>query len=278
MYHKKTKCLNILDLPDEIFFYYIFPNILNNTNDNFISYGDYTYMVTLKYVCKKFYHLIRTRSFWNQFLKKEGLEFIHNQLSNKTEQELINFDYCIWSIKNMYKSYCLKREYDNKIINLFESFEQFYNLPNMNLSDVIYTYPKTALHDIFFYRQYIDYIEPHHLPFSIIRGKDIFDRPVICIKYLNRETNKEYVDTIFKRYCELTRRFVWTCGSSYGDSIILNSGNTYVLNVTSLNYLKRLINNKKCGKILLDSISKKYYEEENYYYPDNLGTIVIVKE
>ena len=54
-------------------------------------------MVTLKYVCKKFYHLIRSRSFWNQFLKKEGLEFIHNQLSNKTEQELINFDYCIWS-------------------------------------------------------------------------------------------------------------------------------------------------------------------------------------
>ena len=59
-----------------------------------------------------------------------------------------------------------------------------------------------------------------------------------------------------------------------GNKIILNTGNYHLLNDTSINYIQRLIYNKKCGEVFIDSKTKKYYEE-NKDYEDGLGTIVI---
>ena len=166
--------------------------------------------------------------------------------------------------------------YDN-IINLFSSFEEFYNLPFINLSDIIYSYPKSALHDIFFFRQYIDYVKPCHLPYPIMRAKDIYDRPVICVKYYHRKLNRYIVESIFKRYCEITRKHIWTSGSDSGNTLILNSGNDGIMNQVSLNYLQRLLNKEKCGNILVDTTTRKYYEEKNEYN-DDLGSIYIKKD
>ena len=70
------------------------------------------------------------------------------------------------------------------------------------------------------------------------------------------------------------RAFLWTTGAESGNKIILNIGNYHLLNNISINYLQRLIYNKKCGEVFIDSITKKYYEEDKEY-EDGLGTIVI---
>ena len=266
--------LNLLDLPNEIFYYHIFPFILKNNSLKYSTTSDYLFLTTLKYVCKRFYYLIKSKNTWVSPINDLNINFIFDELKNKSNLELQIFDYSIWTVKKIYNLYVLKSKYDLKIINLFDNFEDLYNLPYIDLSSVIYSFPKSSLHDIFFFREYIDYIEPHHLQYPIMRGSDIYDRPVICIKYYNRRIRKYYVETIFRKYAEFQKSFLWTTGASSGNKMILNSGNYNLLNETSINYLKRLIYNKKCGQIYIDSNTKKYYEEDKQY-EDGLGTIVI---
>ena len=46
--------LNLLDLPDEIFYHHIFPFILKNNSLKHSTTSDYLFLTTLKYVCKNF--------------------------------------------------------------------------------------------------------------------------------------------------------------------------------------------------------------------------------
>ena len=54
--------LNLLDLPDEIFYHHIFPFILKNNSLKHSTTSDYLFLTTLKYVCKKFYYLIKSKN------------------------------------------------------------------------------------------------------------------------------------------------------------------------------------------------------------------------
>ena len=87
-----------------------------------------------------------------------------------------------------------------------------------------------------------------------MRGSDIYDRPVICIKYYNRRI--KYYVSIFRKYAEMQRAFLWITGAESGNKIILNSGNYHLLNNISINYLQRLIYNKKCGEVFIILLQK----------------------
>ena len=145
--------LNLLDLPDEIFHHYIFPFILNNNSLIHSTTSDYLFLASLKFVCKQFYYLIKSKNTWISPVNDLNINFIFQELKNKSDLELQKFDYSIWTIKKIYNLYVLKSKYDLKIINLFNNFEDLYNLPYIDLSSVIYTFPKSSLHDIFFFRE-----------------------------------------------------------------------------------------------------------------------------
>ena len=204
MLKNKNIKLNLIDLPDEIFYHHIFPIILKNNSLKYSTTSDYLFLINLKYVCKRFYYLIKSKNTWIKPVNDLNINFIFNELEKKKSNlELQSFDYSMWTIKKIYNLYVLKSKYDLKIIDLFNNFEDLYNLPQIDLSSVIYRFPRSSLHDIFFFREFIDYIEPHHLPYPIMRGSDIYDRPVICIKYYNRRIKKYYVETIFRKYAEM---------------------------------------------------------------------------
>ena len=93
------KKLNILDLQDEIFYFYIFPFILKGSSYKYTSTGEYLFFVSLKLVCKRFYHIIKSKNLWIKPLKDLQMDFVFKELSNKTNYEICNFDFSIWPAK-----------------------------------------------------------------------------------------------------------------------------------------------------------------------------------
>lgn len=90
------------------------------------------------------------------------------------------------------------------------------------------------------YTDYIDFITLNDMTAPIMKGKDIYNRPFISIRYIDNISNSKSVVTFFQRYTN--EYHTWAIGSRYRSMFY------HVTDEEELDCLKRLLKKEPCGK------------------------------
>lgn len=107
---------------------------------------------------------------------------------------------------------------------------------------------------------YIDFVRVDDVSAPIMRGVDVYRRPFVTIRVIDRETNKMGVHTLFRRYTDEISN-TWCCGSCYKNII-----GSYIRDFER-EYLNRLFKHEPCGMGL-------FYGEEETRITDNGQSVI----
>ncbi len=131
------------------------------------------------------------------------------------------------------------------------------------LNDINTNYPILDIGQRVGHTHYIDFLEVDDLTHPIMRGVDVFRRPFISFRVLNRNTGKLSVHTLFKRYTDESCT-MWCYGTHF--DVISDS----LPREGDKEFLHRLLQHEPCGAHI------NYQPEGERLTKDGLSVLEII--
>jgi hypothetical protein len=105
--------------------------------------------------------------------------------------------------------------------------------------DQLEKFPVLDLGDKVGMTDYIDFVRLEDVTAPVMRGVDVYRRPFLTLRVINRKTGKLSVHTIFQRYTDCVSP--WCCGTRY-ERIVETC-----LRESEKEFLTRLFKHESCG-------------------------------